>query len=92
MQPLKHVETRKNVVLNSKKTKDFCRIYDIKHNPHAQKLFVIIVASGSNAASSFYVYMTEYMDDGDGDRRWRSSLKPFKAGVRGRPGSRYRAP
>ena len=36
-------------------------------------------------ASSFYVYMTEYGG-------WRSSLKPFKAGVRGRLGSRYRAP
>ena len=43
-------------------------------------------------ASSFYVYMTEYMEDGDGDLRWRSSLKPFKAGVRGRLGRRYRAP
>ena len=45
-QPLKHVETRKNVVLNSIKTKDFCRICDIENHPHAQKLFVIIVASG----------------------------------------------
>ena len=45
-QPLKHVKTRKNVVLNSTKTKDFCRIYDIENHPHAQKLFVIIVASG----------------------------------------------
>ena len=32
------------------------------------------------------------MEDGDGDRRWLSSLKPFKAGVRGRLGRRYRAP
>ena len=32
------------------------------------------------------------MEDGDGDLRWRSSLKPFKAGVRGRLGRRYRAP
>ena len=45
-QPLKHVETRKNVDLNSTKTKDFCRICHIENHPHAQKLFVIIVASG----------------------------------------------
>ena len=45
-QPLKHVETRKNEVLNSTKTKQFCRICDFENHRHAQKLFVIIVASG----------------------------------------------
>ena len=45
-QPLKHVETRKNEVLNSTKTKQFCRNCEIENHRHAQKLFVIIVASG----------------------------------------------
>ena len=44
--PLKHVETRKNVVQNSTKTKDFSAGYSNLNNPHAQKLFVIIVVSG----------------------------------------------
>ena len=44
--PLKHVETRKNVVQNSTKTKQFCRIFHFENNPHAQKWFVIIVGSG----------------------------------------------
>ena len=35
--PLKHVETRKNVVQNSTKTKQFCRIFHFENNPHAQK-------------------------------------------------------
>ena len=45
-QPLKHVETRKNEVLNSTKTKQLCRICDFENHRHAQKLFVIIVTSG----------------------------------------------
>ena len=45
-QPLKHVKTRKNEVLNSTKTKQFCRNCEIENHQHAQKLFVIIVASG----------------------------------------------
>ena len=45
-QPVKHVETRKNEVLNSTKTKQFCRICDFENHRHAQKLFVIIVTSG----------------------------------------------
>ena len=36
-QPLKHVETRKNEVLNSTKTKQFCRICEIENHRHAQK-------------------------------------------------------
>ena len=45
-QPLKHVKTRKNEVLNSTKTKQFCRNCENENHRHAQKLFVIIVASG----------------------------------------------
>ena len=45
-QPLKHVETRKNEVLNSTKPKQFSRICDFENHRHAQKLFVIIVTSG----------------------------------------------
>ena len=45
-QPLKHVKTRKNEVLNSTKTKQFCRNCELENHRHAQKLFVIIVASG----------------------------------------------
>ena len=40
----------------------------------------------------FMCPITETMEHGDGNRRWRSSLKPFKAGLRGTLGSRYRAP
>ena len=87
-QPLKHVETRKNEVLNSTKSKQFCRICDFEKHWHAQKLFVIIVTSGLECRRHRFMCTWLNMEDGDGDLRWRSSLKPFKAGVRGRPGSR----
>ena len=96
-QPLKHVETRKNEVLNSTKTKHCCRICDNENHRHAQKLFVIIVASGiecsasSNAARHRLMCpITESMEHGVENRRWRSSLKPVEAAVRGTPGRRYR--
>ena len=79
-QPLKHVETRKNVVLNSTKTKDFCRICPIENHPHAQKLFVIIVASGIECSvivlcAHNWIY---------GSWWWRSELAVFVEAVYGR--------
>ena len=76
-QPLKHVETRKNEVLNSTKTKQFCRICDFENHRHAQKLFVIIVASGLECRRHRFMCTWLNMEDCDGDRRWLSSLKPF---------------
>ena len=51
--------------------------FTFENHRHAQKLFVIIVASGLKCRRHRFMCTWLNMEDGDGDLRWRSSLKPF---------------
>ena len=79
--PLKHVETRKNVVQNSTKTKDFSAGYSTLNNPHAQKLFVIIVVSGLQRHRFVCRWLNEsFWVMAIGDRGW-GRLRPVVGGL-----------
>ena len=90
-QPLKHVETRKNEVLNSIKNETI--LPDMRHWKLLTCAEIICEHCRQRHGMQRHHYMceiTESIEHGVGNRRWRSSLKAISAGVSERPGSRFR--
>ena len=92
-QPLKHVETGKNEVLKLDENEPF--LPDMRHSKSPTCAEIICDHCRKRHRMQCHRFMcpiTESMEHGVVNRRWRSSLKTVEAGVSGRLGSRYRAP